>query len=128
MHIEVIVRQMPQKVEIMDPGDTTFLTGETADRTEFDPINSKLLKGERPAHAMPAVFYLPRLSLGKTAYRHGRSQMSEPGRAHTGRVEWLRVISLPITTFPNHLLNDKLAGWPLHPRSPTPRPIHPSRN
>ena len=28
-HIEVIVRQMLQKVEIMDPGDTTFLTGET---------------------------------------------------------------------------------------------------
>ena len=35
-HIEVIVRQMLQKVEIMDPGDTTFLTGETVDRTEFD--------------------------------------------------------------------------------------------
>ena len=35
-HIEVIVRQMLQKVEIIDPGDTTFLAGEQVDRTEFD--------------------------------------------------------------------------------------------
>ena len=27
-HIEVIVRQMMQKVEITDPGQTTFLAGE----------------------------------------------------------------------------------------------------
>ena len=44
-HIEVIVRQMLQKVEIMDPGDTTFLTGETVDRTEFDSINSQADEG-----------------------------------------------------------------------------------
>ena len=31
-HIEVIVRQMLQKVEITDPGDTTFLVGEQVDR------------------------------------------------------------------------------------------------
>ena len=31
-HIEVIVRQMLQKVEIDDPGDTTFLAGEQIDR------------------------------------------------------------------------------------------------
>ena len=30
-HIEVIVRQMLQKVEILDPGDTTFLAGEQVD-------------------------------------------------------------------------------------------------
>jgi DNA-directed RNA polymerase subunit beta' len=35
-HIEVIVRQMLQKVEILDPGDTTFLAGEQVDRTAFD--------------------------------------------------------------------------------------------
>jgi DNA-directed RNA polymerase subunit beta' len=31
-HIEVIVRQMMQKMEIVDPGDTRFLEGEIADR------------------------------------------------------------------------------------------------
>ena len=49
-HIEVIVRQMLQKVEILDPGDTTFLAGEQVDRTEFDAVNAKLGK-RRPAGA-----------------------------------------------------------------------------
>jgi DNA-directed RNA polymerase subunit beta' len=54
-HIEVIVRQMLQKVEITDPGDTTFLAGEQVDRTEFDHVNSRLLKDDRPAVAMPVL-------------------------------------------------------------------------
>ena len=41
-HIEVIVRQMLQKVEIDDPGETTFLAGEQIDRIEFDAENAKV--------------------------------------------------------------------------------------
>ncbi|HEV7372910.1 DNA-directed RNA polymerase subunit beta' [Arenibaculum sp.] len=41
-HIEVIVRQMLQKVEIEDPGDTTFLLGEQVDRDEYDETNRKM--------------------------------------------------------------------------------------
>ena len=40
-HIEVIVRQMLQKVEIEDGGETTFLAGEQIDRIEFDAVNAK---------------------------------------------------------------------------------------
>ena len=40
-HIEVICRQMMQKVEITDPGETTFLIGEQVDRVEFDDVNEK---------------------------------------------------------------------------------------
>ncbi len=40
-HIEVIVRQMMQKVEITDAGETTFLVGEQVDRVEFDEENDK---------------------------------------------------------------------------------------
>ncbi|HTW51165.1 MAG TPA: DNA-directed RNA polymerase subunit beta', partial [Stellaceae bacterium] len=40
-HIEVIVRQMLQKVEIEEPGETTFLAGEQVDRSEFDAENAK---------------------------------------------------------------------------------------
>ena len=49
-HIEVIVRQMLQKIEILDPGDTTFLVGEQVDRLEFDAINERMLArtGGRP--------------------------------------------------------------------------------
>jgi DNA-directed RNA polymerase subunit beta' len=40
-HIEVIVRQMMQKVEITDPGQTTFLSGEQVSKKEFTEINLK---------------------------------------------------------------------------------------
>jgi DNA-directed RNA polymerase subunit beta' len=40
-HIEVIVRQMLQKVEVEDGGETTFLAGEQIDRIEFDEVNAK---------------------------------------------------------------------------------------
>ncbi|MBL95592.1 MAG: DNA-directed RNA polymerase subunit beta' [Magnetovibrio sp.] len=40
-HIEVIVRQMLQKVEVVDPGDTTLLTGEFVDRIEFAAENDR---------------------------------------------------------------------------------------
>ncbi len=40
-HIEVIVRQMMQKVEITDPGQTTFLVGEQVSKKEFLEANAK---------------------------------------------------------------------------------------
>ncbi len=63
-HIEVIVRQMLQKVEIMDPGDTTYLTGEQVDRMEVDAENVKRIKAdERPATAMPVLQGITKASL-----------------------------------------------------------------
>ncbi|HXT79356.1 MAG TPA: DNA-directed RNA polymerase subunit beta' [Acetobacteraceae bacterium] len=67
-HIEVIVRQMLQKVEILDPGDTTFLTGEQVDRTEFDAVNTKLTKDERPAMAMPVLQGITKASLQTSSF------------------------------------------------------------
>ena len=43
-HIEVIVRQMLQKIEITDHGGTTFLNGEHVNRLEFKLANEKALK------------------------------------------------------------------------------------
>jgi DNA-directed RNA polymerase subunit beta' len=40
-HIEVIVRQMLQKVEVEDGGETTLLTGEQVDREEYEALNAK---------------------------------------------------------------------------------------
>jgi DNA-directed RNA polymerase subunit beta' len=63
-HIEVIVRQMLQKVEILDPGDTTYLVGEQIDRLEFDAENRKREKtGERAAQAMPVLQGITKASL-----------------------------------------------------------------
>ena len=63
-HIEVIVRQMLQKVEITDPGDTTFLTGEQVDRMEFAAENGKrLAEGERAATGTPVLQGITKASL-----------------------------------------------------------------
>ncbi|QHC35754.1 DNA-directed RNA polymerase subunit beta' [Komagataeibacter xylinus] len=63
-HIEVIVRQMLQKVEILEPGDTTYLIGETVDRIEYEEENAKRLNlGEHPAVAMPVLQGITKASL-----------------------------------------------------------------
>jgi DNA-directed RNA polymerase subunit beta' len=63
-HIEVIVRQMLQKVEITDAGDTTFLVGEQVDRLEFEEANDRALRmDERPAQALPVLQGITKASL-----------------------------------------------------------------
>ncbi len=53
-HIEVIVRQMLQKVEITDTGETEFIKGEQLDRIEYDERNAAYeAAGKRPATANP---------------------------------------------------------------------------
>jgi DNA-directed RNA polymerase subunit beta' len=63
-HIEVIVRQMLQKVEIEEPGETTYLAGEQVDREEFDDVNSKAARESmRPAVARPVLQGITKASL-----------------------------------------------------------------
>jgi DNA-directed RNA polymerase subunit beta' len=68
-HIEVIVRQMLQKVEIEDPGDTTFLAGEQVDRAEFDLENAKAEReGLRVAMAHPVLQGITKASLQTNSF------------------------------------------------------------
>ena len=53
-HIEVIVRQMLQKVEIEEPGETTFLAGEQVDRFEFDLENVKAERDQTATRYRPS--------------------------------------------------------------------------
>lgn len=62
-HIEVIVRQMLQKVEITDGGDTTLLKGEQVDRDEMDAENEKLQPGQAPAEGKPVLLGITKASL-----------------------------------------------------------------
>ncbi|TAH34007.1 MAG: DNA-directed RNA polymerase subunit beta' [Alphaproteobacteria bacterium] len=63
-HIEVIVRNMLQKVEITDPGDTTFLTGEQVDREEFEQENTTAMKnGGRAAKYRAVLMGITKASL-----------------------------------------------------------------
>jgi DNA-directed RNA polymerase subunit beta' len=68
-HIEVIVRQMLQKVEIEDPGDTTFLAGEQIDRLEVEYENAKVEKEElRPATSHPVLQGITKASLQTNSF------------------------------------------------------------
>jgi len=62
-HIEVIVRQMLQKVEITDGGDTTLLPGEQVDLAEMLEINAKLAKGKQGASGNPVLLGITKASL-----------------------------------------------------------------
>ncbi|WP_326525175.1 DNA-directed RNA polymerase subunit beta' [Sphingomonas sp.] len=62
-HIEVIVRQMLQKVEITDGGDTTLLAGEQVDRDEMDEANAKLDKKQARAQGKPILLGITKASL-----------------------------------------------------------------
>ena len=69
-HIEVIVRQMLQKVEIVDPGETEFLPGEQVDQVEMDEAEragwSPRARSRRRGH--PVL-----LGITKAACRRARS-------------------------------------------------------
>ncbi|MEQ8694749.1 MAG: DNA-directed RNA polymerase subunit beta' [Gammaproteobacteria bacterium] len=63
-HIEVIVRQMLQKVEITDAGETDMIKGEQLDRIEFEERNLAAEKdGLRPAAANPVLLGITKASL-----------------------------------------------------------------
>ena len=63
-HIEVIVRQMMQKVEIQEVGDSTYLVGEHVDREEYDAEVQKYIdEGHRPPVGKPVLQGITKASL-----------------------------------------------------------------
>jgi DNA-directed RNA polymerase subunit beta' len=63
-HIEVIVRQMLQKVEIEDSGETDMIQGDQIDKTEFDETNARFVaEGKKPATAHPVLLGITKASL-----------------------------------------------------------------
>ncbi|MEM0938078.1 MAG: DNA-directed RNA polymerase subunit beta' [Pseudomonadota bacterium] len=63
-HIEVIVRQMLQKWEILDSGETTLLKGEHVDKIEVEEANARAeAEGRRPAQAEPILLGITKASL-----------------------------------------------------------------
>lgn len=68
-HIEIIVRQMLQKVRVTDPGDTTLLFGEEVHKKEFYGENRKVIEeGGKPAQASPVLLGITKASLGTESW------------------------------------------------------------
>jgi DNA-directed RNA polymerase subunit beta' len=80
-HIEVIVKQMLQKCEVKDPGDSTFITGDEVDKEDLVETNKELLKsGRRPVISIPVLQGITRASL------HTKSFVSAASFQETTRV------------------------------------------
>jgi DNA-directed RNA polymerase subunit beta' len=80
-HIEVIVRQMLQKTEVYDAGDTNFIVGDHVDRVIYDHTNNALIKeGKRPASGQPILQGITKASL------HTKSFISAASFQETTRV------------------------------------------
>src|SRR5712671_157460 len=63
-HIGVIVRQMLQKVKVVDPGDTEFLEGEHVDKLTFREVNHRTqTKGGKVATNEPLLLGITKASL-----------------------------------------------------------------
>ena len=63
-HIEVIVRQMLQKIEITAQGDSTYIPGDHVDSVEFEEINERLVEeGKKPAEGQPVLLGITKASL-----------------------------------------------------------------
>jgi len=63
-HIETIVRQMLQKVEIISTGESPYLPGEQVDKVEFEEVQKKLIEdGKTPAKVLPLLLGITKASL-----------------------------------------------------------------
>ncbi|WP_417496538.1 DNA-directed RNA polymerase subunit beta' [Maricaulis sp.] len=63
-HIEVIVRQMLQKIEVKDPGESAYLAAEQVDKIEFIENNERLeAEGKRIAIGDPVLLGITKASL-----------------------------------------------------------------
>ena len=94
-HIEVIVKQMLQKVRVLDPGDTNFLEGEEVDKIRFNKENEKVLvEGGDPSTCNPILLGITRASLRTDSFISAAS-FQETTRVLTeaavqGKVDYLR--------------------------------------
>jgi len=80
-HIEVITRQMLQKVEVLESGDSAYLEGEQLDKMEVEEINEKLLEEKKePVQYKPLLLGITKASL------HTRSFISAASFQETTRV------------------------------------------
>jgi len=68
-HIEVIVRQMLRKVEIVDPGETSFIKGEQVERTRVLEENDRAVSEDRaPARWQPMLLGITKASLATESF------------------------------------------------------------
>jgi len=94
-HIEVVIRQMFDKVKIKNPGDSEFLIGEVVSKSRFIEENKKLKKkGKKPARAIQLFLGITRSALFSESFLAATSfQETTRGlvkAAIEGKIDYLR--------------------------------------
>jgi DNA-directed RNA polymerase subunit beta' len=68
-HIEIIVRQMLKRVNVLESGDTKLLPGEMIERPKFEEINRRVVaEGGQPASARPVLLGITKASLATESW------------------------------------------------------------
>jgi DNA-directed RNA polymerase subunit beta' len=68
-HIEVIVRQMLRRVQVVDAGDSDFITGEQVERSEILQVNDQLQSGgKKPATFEHLLLGITKASLSTDSF------------------------------------------------------------
>jgi DNA-directed RNA polymerase subunit beta' len=68
-HIELIVRQMLRRVNVIEPGDTGFLPGELVDRIRYQERNRRMVdEGGEPAHGRQILMGITKASLATESW------------------------------------------------------------
>ncbi len=94
-HIEIIVRQMLRRLEVVDPGETDLVIGEQVTRDMFQRCNQEAQKeGRTPATGQPILLGITRASLSTDSFISAAS-FQETTRVLTqaavsGKVDFLR--------------------------------------
>ncbi len=94
-HIEVVVRQMMRRVNVIESGDTGFLPGQLVDRFDFEQANQEAIEaGNEPAQGEPIVLGITKAALNTesflsaASFQHTISVLAEA--AVEGKVDHLR--------------------------------------
>jgi DNA-directed RNA polymerase subunit beta' len=93
-HIEVIVRQMLQRVKIEEPGNTPFVGGEITDKRRVIHVNQQaLVEGRKPATYRPILLGITRAALSTESF-FSASSFQETSKvladaAVEGKLDWL---------------------------------------
>lgn len=68
-HIEIIVRQMTNKVRLVTNGDSDYLPGELLDYQKFQAMNQQLMdEGKRPASGRPILLGITKAALNTDSF------------------------------------------------------------
>jgi len=68
-HIELIIRQMTNKVRVTSSGDSEYLPGELIDRLRFQKMNERLIAaGKRPANGRPVLLGITKAALNTESF------------------------------------------------------------